>query len=199
MKFAVRIHPVTHNGQSCWEAQSEKFKGCQVTGGDPVSALLNFEQIEAKYIEQEVDQIPEANGKITLYTDGACSGNPGIGGWASIMIFEDGSELKFSGGCLHTTNNRMEMASVIEALQFLTIPHEVDIYTDSQYVVKTMTEGWKRNKNLDLWEGLDGLADKHVLRFHWVEGHSGNLYNERCDAMAKAEIVNLRKEASCQE
>lgn len=199
MKFAVRIHPVTHNGQLCWEAQSEEYKGCQATGTDPISALMNFEQTEDEFIKQEINQIPEVNGTVTLYTDGACSGNPGIGGWASIMIFEDSSELEFSDSCLHTTNNRMEMTSIIESLQFLTIPHEVDIYTDSQYVVKTMTEGWKRNKNLDLWEKLDNLADKHILRFHWVEGHNGNRYNERCDTMAKAEIVKLRKEASRQE
>lgn len=199
MKYAVRIHPVTHNGQLCWEAQSEKFKGCQVTGNTPISTLLNFEQAECEYIKQEIDQIPEVNGKIILYTDGACSGNPGMGGWGSIMIFEDGSKLEFSGGRLHTTNNRMEMVSIIESLQFLTIPHEVDVYTDSQYVVKTMTEGWKRNKNLDLWEKLDSLADKHVLRFHWVQGHNGDPHNECCDAKARAEIAKLRKETSCQE
>lgn len=133
----------------------------------------------------------ECAGVVTLYTDGACSGNPGFGGWSAILTFEDGSQLELSGGEEKTTNNRMELTAVIQGLHLLMTPHEVHIYTDSQYVVKTMTEGWQRNKNLELWAELDNLAALHDLHFHWVRGHSGDPYNERCDAMAKVEIAKL--------
>ena len=133
----------------------------------------------------------ECPGVVTLYADGACSGNPGYGGWSAILTFEDGSRLELAGGEEKTTNNRMELTAVIQGLHLLMTPHEVHIYSDSQYVVKTMTENWNRNKNLELWSELDNLAAFHKLHFHWVRGHSGDPFNERCDAMAKVEIAKL--------
>jgi len=133
----------------------------------------------------------ECAGTVTLYADGACSGNPGYGGWSAILTFEDGPQLELAGGEEKTTSSRMELTAGIQGLHLLMTPHEVHIHTDSQYVVKTTTEGWQRNKNLELWEELDSLAAFHDLHFHWVRGHSGDPFNERCDAMAKVEIAKL--------
>ena len=133
----------------------------------------------------------EIPGRVLLYADGACSGNPGVGGWGAVLKFADGSQHQLSGGHPDTTNNRMELLGVINALQYLSYPHKVDVCTDSQYVVKTMTEGWQRKKNQDLWRVMDELAAYHNLTFHWVRGHSGNVFNELCDVMAKDEIRRL--------
>lgn len=138
--------------------------------------------------------------KVELYTDGACSGNPGPGGWAFILRHPaSGKEIKRSGGERETTNNRMEMTAVLEGLRALTRASVVELYSDSQYVLKGMREwmaGWKRKgwrtadgqpvKNQDLWVALDELQVKHTLRFNWVRGHSGHPENERCDRMAVA-------------
>ncbi len=137
---------------------------------------------------------------VKLFTDGACKGNPGPGGWAFILQHPaSGKEHEGSGGEAHTTNNRMELMGVIRGLELLRLPLTVDLYSDSQYVLKGMREwmaGWKRNgwrtadrqpvKNQDLWVALDELKEKHTLRFNWVRGHSGHPENERCDRMAVA-------------
>lgn len=193
MNFAVKIYPVIENGAKRWKAQSEQYPDCCATADDPVLAFQSLEPLERRHMLAETDQLPEVNGKVIMYTDGACSGNPGPGGWGSILLFEDGSCLEFSGGELLTTNNRMELTAAVAGLQFLTLPHEVDIYSDSQYLVKTMNEGWKRNANHDLWEQLDAFADQHVLHFHWVKGHAEDTYNRRCDAMARAEAARQKQ------
>ena len=131
----------------------------------------------------------ESSVRVILYTNGACSGNPGIGGWGAILYFEDGSHLELSGSEEQTTSNRMELQAVIQGLHILMVPHEVHIYTDSQYVVKTMAKEWERQKNQELWEELDNLSAFHDLHFHWVRGHGDIPFNERCDAMSKAEIA----------
>lgn len=138
---------------------------------------------------------------ITIYTDGACSGNPGPGGWGAILMWND-HEKELSGGEVETTNNRMEMMAVIKALEALKKESAtVTIYTDSKYVLQGATEwleGWKARgwkgankkpvKNQDLWEQIDSLIQKHSVKFIWVKGHNGDKYNERVDKLAVAAI-----------
>lgn len=141
--------------------------------------------------------------RVRIYTDGACSGNPGPGGWGAVLI--SGSHRKeLSGGEAETTNNRMELTAAIEALRALNGTPQVDLFTDSTYVKKGITEwiaswrrnGWRRRsgkrllavKNEDLWRELDRLAEAHHVSFHWVEGHAGHSENERADALARAAI-----------
>lgn len=137
---------------------------------------------------------------VTLYTDGACSGNPGPGGWAAILQWR-GKEKVLSGGEKLTTNNRMELTAVIRGLEALREPCQVTVYSDSRYVVEAMTEGWalgwrargwKRRgsgeaKNPELWARLLELAETHRLSWVWVKGHADNELNARCDALAVAE------------
>ena len=137
---------------------------------------------------------------VTIYTDGACSGNPGPGGYGAILMY--GSHKKeLSGGDANTTNNRMELMGVITALKALNRPCQVDLYTDSQYVVnaiekgwarKWQANGWMRNRkdkalNPDLWQMLLDLLEVHQVTFHWVKGHAENPYNNRCDELAVEE------------
>jgi ribonuclease HI len=147
---------------------------------------------------------------IEIYTDGACSGNPGKGGWGALLRY-DGVEKELSGYEPMTTNNRMEMMGVIKALEALKKPSTATIYSDSQYVIKGMTEwlkGWKAKgwktaskgpvKNVDLWQQLDALAAKHTLTWQWVKGHNNHAENERVDALARGAIaaVGYRKSNS---
>lgn len=138
--------------------------------------------------------------RVELYTDGACSGNPGPGGWAFILKHPaSGKEREGSGAEHDTTNNRMELLAAIRGLEALTKPSRVDLYSDSQYVLNGLKEwikswkarGWrtadkKPVKNQELWEELDELASRHEIRFHWVRGHSEHVENERCDRLAVA-------------
>lgn len=134
--------------------------------------------------------------QVVIYTDGACRGNPGPGGWAAIVRTEEGERL-LSGFEPETTNNRMELLAAIRALEALEIPSELDLYTDSIYLKRGICEwlpqwkalGWRRPqgkplKNLDLWQRLDELCQKHRVRWHWVKGHSGHPENERVDRLA---------------
>jgi ribonuclease HI len=134
--------------------------------------------------------------RVQIYADGACRGNPGPGGWGAILSF-GGKTSEIYGGEPVTTNNRMELTAVIRALQSLTRPSQVDVYTDSQYVQKGISEwilSWKRRgwktadkkpvKNVDLWKELDELAQGHAVKWHWVKGHAGHPQNERADALA---------------
>jgi ribonuclease HI len=135
--------------------------------------------------------------RITIYTDGACSGNPGPGGYAAILVARDSrgnviKERQIVGGAKDTTNNRMEITAVIEGLKALTRPTEVTVVTDSKYVMNTVTEGWKRKKNNDLWQQLDDLTAKHQASWEYVKGHAGHEYNERCDRLAVAQIESYR-------
>ena len=121
---------------------------------------------------------------IHLYTDGAASGNPGPGGWGAVLTC--GSLRKeMSGGFSLTTNNRMELLAVIKGLEAIRWQGaEVEVWSDSQYVVNTVTQGWKRKKNGDLWERYDVLARSFRLSFHWIKGHAGHPENEKCDRLA---------------
>lgn len=133
---------------------------------------------------------------VEIFTDGACSGNPGPGGWAALLRY-NGHEKEISGGEAETTNNRMEMMAVIEALSALKKPSKVTLYTDSQYVQRGVTEwmaGWKakgwpsRIKNQDLWLRIDAVLQVHSVKFVWVRGHDGHIENERVDKLAVAAI-----------
>ena len=128
---------------------------------------------------------------VIIYTDGACSGNPGPGGWGAILSYK-GQEKEISGGAAETTNNRMELTAVIEALALLKEPCVVELFSDSKYVIDALEKGWiKSDKkpalNVDLWERLLELVSRHQLRYHWVKGHAANEKNNRCDEMAVAE------------
>lgn len=137
---------------------------------------------------------------VIVYTDGACSGNPGPGGWAAILLYK-GAEKVISGAEKETTNNRMELTAVISALECLKEPCLVELYSDSKYVIDALDKGWaqswqKKNwkksdgkpaLNPDLWSRLLALAAQHELRYHWVRGHEDNEYNNRCDALAVEE------------
>ncbi|WP_058535307.1 ribonuclease HI [Legionella saoudiensis] len=140
---------------------------------------------------------------IEIYTDGACKGNPGPGGWGVLLRYK-GKEKTLHGGEAHTTNNRMELMAAIKGLEALTRPCEVDLYTDSQYLRQGMMSwmhGWKKNgwrnskkepvKNADLWALLDELASRHQIKWHWVKGHSGHAENELVDALANQGIEEL--------
>lgn len=137
--------------------------------------------------------------KVCIYTDGACSGNPGPGGWAAILRY-NGHEKELSGGERETTNNRMELMAVISALTALKESCEVELWTDSQYIARAINEGWlagwKRRgwrrkegelKNPELWQRLDALLGEHKVTVNWLRGHDGQEQNERCDALAVAE------------
>jgi ribonuclease HI len=141
---------------------------------------------------------------VTIYTDGACLGNPGPGGWAA-LILDENPPRELSGYEPQTTNNRMELRAAVEGLRAIPDGSEVDLHTDSQYVRTGMSEWlarWKRNgwrtadrkpvKNVDLWQELDALAQRHVVRWHWVRGHCGHPENERCDALANEAIRRAR-------
>ena len=146
--------------------------------------------------------------RVELYTDGACSGNPGPGGWGAILR-SGGHEKELFGGALDTTNNRMELMAVIEALKALKHPAQARVYTDSQYVQKGISEwihGWKRRgwrtadkqpvKNADLWRILDEEAARHRVEWLWVRGHSGHPENERADVLARRGIDSIRNQGA---
>ena len=138
--------------------------------------------------------------QVSIYTDGACSGNPGPGGWAAILIY-NGREKVLSGGEEQTTNNRMELLGVISALQALKEPCEVELWSDSRYVIDALEKGWAQGwqkkgwkkpdktpaKNPDLWETLLSLTAQHEMHYHWIKGHAENPYNNRCDELAVQE------------
>lgn len=135
--------------------------------------------------------------QITIYTDGACSGNPGPGGWGAVLIYGE-VEKELCGNNPHTTNNRMELTAVITALQALKVSCKVNIFTDSKYIVDAINKGWAKKwqsknwyrtpkdkaLNPDLWQSLLEQLDIHEVIFNWVKGHAGNKYNERCDILA---------------
>ena len=142
--------------------------------------------------------------KVQIYTDGACSGNPGLGGWAAVLLYGRHKK-EISGGEAESTNNRMELTAAIQALKQLKEDCQVDLYTDSEYLRLGITEwlgrwkrnGWKRSdkepvKNQDLWQTLDEEVMRHEVHWRWVKGHSGDEWNERCDMLALAEIERIR-------
>ena len=141
---------------------------------------------------------------VEIYTDGACSGNPGAGGWASVLLYEQHKK-EIYGNAKETTNNRMELTAVIEALKALKRPCNVTLYSDSKYVVDSVNKDWvykweannwiKSDKkpalNVDLWKELLALLEIHRVKFVWIKGHNGNVYNERCDELAVSAIKEI--------
>lgn len=143
--------------------------------------------------------------KVDIFTDGACKGNPGVGGWGALMV-ADGAEKEIFGGELNTTNNRMELLAVIESLRALKRPCQVVLHTDSQYVQKGISEwihGWKARgwktaakepvKNVDLWQALDSAQAQHQVEWRWVRGHNGHPGNERADVLANRGVESVRR------
>lgn len=149
----------------------------------------------------ETPEVADGAPPVEIFCDGACSGNPGPGGYGAILRY-NGREKEISGGEPHTTNNRMELTAAIEALRRLTRPCRAVVTTDSQYLVKGMTEwiagwqrkGWLNSKkepvlNRELWEELIALADRHTVEWRWVRGHDGHVENERCDLLAREALL----------
>ena len=147
------------------------------------------------------------SGRLVIHTDGACSGNPGPGGWGVILQW-GGHMRELKGGEAHTTNNRMELTAAIMALEALKRPCDVDLHTDSDYLRQGITgwiHGWKRNgwrtadkkpvKNADLWQRLEAAVGRHTVHWHWVRGHSGHDLNERADELAREAIAEIRAAA----
>ena len=145
-----------------------------------------------------------SSGRVTIHTDGACSGNPGPGGWGAILEFGDHKK-EMKGGEPHTTNNRMELMGAIAALEALKKPCPVDLYSDSQYLrngIMSWIHGWKRNgwrtadkkpvKNVDLWQRLETALGQHEVKWHWVKGHAGHDLNERADELAREAIAEIK-------
>ncbi len=142
---------------------------------------------------------------VVIYTDGGCDPNPGIGGWAAILLDAQKRETVLSGADPHTTNNRMELTAAIEALRALKAPATVDLYTDSTYLMKGITEwmpkwlakNWRGSSgpvlNVDLWQRLLAEAARHKINWHWVKGHAGNRYNQRVDALVHAARRSLTR------
>ncbi|WP_245430956.1 ribonuclease HI [Rhodoplanes roseus] len=150
------------------------------------------------------DSGASAQKRVVIHTDGACSGNPGPGGWGAILEW-DGRRRELKGAEPHTTNNRMELMAAISSLETLKRACGVDLHTDSQYLRQGITswiKGWKRNgwktadkkpvKNVDLWQRLDAAIQSHDVRWHWVKGHAGHDLNERADELAREAIAELR-------
>ena len=147
----------------------------------------------------------ESMKQVTIYTDGACSGNPGPGGWGAILMYGPHKK-ELAGGEAHTTNTRMELTGVISALEALKEPCEVELYSDSKYVLDALQKGWARGwkargwvksdkkpaLNPDLWAKLLDLTDRHTVHLHWVKGHAENEFNNRCDELAVLESKKFR-------
>lgn len=165
------------------------------TGGKPAQ-VKKTQNNAAELVTQMVSQAL-AGGQVVIFTDGACTGNPGPGGWAAVLRYGDHRE-EISGGYARTTNNRMELTACIEGLRLLQRPSSVVLFSDSRYVTQAIEKGWARRwranhwmrnatapaENPDLWEELLALCEKHQVRFVWLRGHAGHPENERCDQMA---------------
>ncbi len=149
--------------------------------------------------------MPDPIPTVTIYTDGSCHPNPGRGGWGCVLYFRDGRVQELSGGEMETTNNRMELMAALRALQYLAEPHNVDLYTDSQYFRDGITKwlpAWQRRgwltadrhpvKNQDLWMALAEEVKRHKMHWHWVKGHAGQAGNERANTLAQREMMKLR-------
>ena len=154
--------------------------------------------------EEVPERLPRPLPHVVIHTDGACSGNPGPGGWGAILAFGD-HEKELKGGEANTTNNRMELMAAISALEALKKPCRVDLHTDSQYLrdgVTTYLARWIQNgwrtadkkpvKNIDLWQRLDRALHPHQIRWHWLRGHAGHALNERADLLARQAIAEIR-------
>jgi ribonuclease HI len=203
-------HPPISNFLGSVAVEIERSRSDEPEMKIPKSISKSIPKNTAKSIETKLETIPQAEDSgissglpkvVSIHTDGACSKNPGPGGWGVVIHFSDGSVKELGGGIRETTNNQMELQGAISALEFLAIHKQsipVDLYTDSKYVLDGITKwikGWKKNgwktkdskpvKNQEFWQQLDPLNTANI-RWHWVEGHSGDPDNERCDAIARS-------------
>ena len=218
------ILPCMVNGRKKWKAISTETSDCSAIGNSPQEALGNFQGVEDSFFGNNNEQrksnqkekkkrqkksflreyseeakpqkrTSSKKGLWTVYTDGSCLNNPGgAGGWAAIVITPDGEEQTASGGHPSTTNNRMEIQAAIEGLERTPPKAKVFLNSDSEYVVNTMTKGWQRRKNTDLWAKLDAAVQIRDVSFYWVKGHDGDAFNERCDRMAVREAEKIAHE-----
>lgn len=206
MRYPVSLYPAMFEGEHIWVAECEVLS-LHASGNTPFLALLDLEEKEKNFLQKLTAQglpypdIPtrslpliqeEAAAKapskqFTIYTDGACSGNPGPGGWAYIMLDEQGAEYAASGFEADTTNNRMEMMAALMAIRALPPNASAILFSDSNYVISTMRGKFAKKKNLDLWKLLDDAVIGHDITYNWVKGHDGDQYNERCNDMAVAQ------------
>lgn len=164
--------------------------------------MTAFPQLQENTVLDDLAKSTESEPHVIIYTDGACSGNPGPGGWGAVLLFHEVVQDIF-GSEKNTTNNRMEMMAALKALKALPRGCKVDIYTDSMYLrdgLRTWIHSWKKNgwktadkkpvKNQDLWMELDEIQNNHSVSWHWVRGHDGNEYNERADSLARSAAIS---------
>lgn len=210
MRYPLYLYPAVSGGKHIWNADCEVLS-IHASGNTPFTALLDLEEKEKALLRDMAGKgipLPDIPTKslpdggaapssqkkkaFTIYTDGACSGNPGPGGWAFIILDEDGVEYARDAGYeANTTNNRMEMMAALMGIRALPSSSQAVLVSDSNYVISTMNGKFSKKKNLDLWDLLDAAAKEHELTYSWVRGHNGNPYNEQCNDMA----VNQYKEA----
>lgn len=182
-----------------------KFEGIMRKAGDKNNTHSRYDLAMYSILYEEIDLEEKSHTKVTIYTDGACSGNPGIGGWGAILFYKN-QKKEISGYEKDTTNNKMELTAAIEALSKLKTPCEVDLYSDSAYLVNAFNEGWVNNwilngfknsnkkevANVDLWQKLIEFNNIHKIKWIKVKGHSDNEFNNRCDELATGEIAKNR-------
>ena len=176
----------------CDNFDSKTKKGVKLFCHEGTKTLMDLinRQIhrKAEILRQQRNAVKEEKKKeqvVVAYTDGACSGNPGIGGWGAIICAAE-KEFELSGSEAQTTNNRMEVMAIVSVLEQCKDANAVEIYSDSTYAIKCASREWKRNKNQDLWERYDKASAGKKITFHYVKGHNGNVMNERADALAVA-------------
>jgi len=206
--FAIKIILVSNQFENT-EAIITYFRVLRTYNNVNFNVLAEFDPQDKELLLNYLNNTSKEtinNKKVIIYTDGACSGNPGAGGWASIMLSGD-KEKRISGGEANTTNNRMELLAVIKGLESLKKECEVEVYSDSAYIVNAFELGWLENwkangwknsskelvKNVDLWQMLDVLVQKHKVHFCKVKGHADDYYNNLCDKMAVEEIQKFKK------
>lgn len=213
MRYPLNLYPAKINGVSMWTAESTVLP-ISASANTPFQALLDLHDAENKYVEhafsrgEALPDIPikvlppststspgpetaiaaNQQDELTIYTDGACSGNPGPGGWAFIIL-HDGQEVAAeSGGAHATTKNRMAMMALYQALRRVEDTRKkLTIVSDSQYVIKSMQGAFAKKKNQDLWALIDAIASQHDIEYKWVRGHAGDPHNEKCDSLAVME------------
>lgn len=207
MRYPLNLYPAKVNGASIWVAESTVLP-ISASASTSFQALLELSDAETKYVNDAFsrgEHLPDIPTKVlpssssepaptigqdemTIYTDGACSGNPGPGGWAFIIL-KDGEEVEAASGGEHaTTNNRMEMMALYQALKRVgNTRKKLTVISDSQYVIKSMQGLFAKKKNQDLWALIDVIASQHDIEYKWVRGHTGDPHNEKCDSLAVME------------
>lgn len=212
MRYPLSLYPAKTGSTSVWVAECTLLP-ILCKANTPFQALLDYQEAEDRFVSDAIShgvQLPDIptkllcdyadntaedepvemfipDGPLTIYTDGACSGNPGPGGWAYIILSDGKEVVRGSGHENRTTNNRMEVTAFIEALKVIPSAHQLLLVSDSEYLIKTLAGTYSKKKNLDLWVLVDAAVEKHDVQFKWVRGHNGDQWNEVCDKLAVAE------------